>query len=507
MDASAPPHSDRRWVLACTLLAAVLRLYHLGHQSLWVDEMISLQLATYASGAEFWHGLLEDIHGPLTSVFLHGWTRLGETDGWLRLLYALPAIATIPLAYLLGRRLFGRAAGRITCLALALSPMHVWYAQELRNYTWLVLGATAALVLFVRVWDGEGSRRTWVALALVLALAILTNYSLGFLLIGLTVAALLRRPWQPRFLLAWGGTLLFVGLVFLPWFVDWFGRIGGERLFVNARSPLGLPLREASGFSPAGLPYALWTFVYGYSLGPPLLDLHLDRSASTLLPHVPVLVPGLLAAAAALVLGLQEAHARGRLLLVLTILLVPLVLTSYLAVREIKTFHPRYMLASLPVVFAMLGAAWSRRGIIARGSGILAGALMLVSLGQHYFDPAYGKEDSRRAAQIVRSEEKPGDTVVLIYAHRPFRHYYAQDGGGHARLLQVHKRLLQTDEDMRAHVAAATAEGGRVWLVLTRWWDVAPEERIRAIFAESLTEVRRWEVQGVKITLYEGVAT
>lgn len=507
MDAAAPVRSDRRWVLACTLLAALLRLYHLGQQSFWVDEMISLQLATYVTGAEFWRGLLADIHGPLTSVLLHGWIRLGQSEAWLRLLYALPAIATIPPAYLLGRRLFGRAAGRLTCLVLALSPLHVWYAQEVRNYTWLVLWATAALALFVRLWDGGGSRRTWLALALLFALAILTNYSLGFLLIALTVATLLRRPWQPRFLLAWAGTLLFVGLVFSPWFVDWFGRIGGERMFVDARSPLGLPLREASGFKPAGLPFALWTFTYGYSLGPTLLDLHLDRSASALLRHAAVLVPGILAAGAALLFGLQEARERGRLVLVLSVLFVPLVLTSYLAAREIKTFHPRYMLVSLPVFAATLGAAWSRSGLIPRASGVVAGALVLLSLGQHYFAPAYGKEDSRGAAQIVRSAEQPGDTVVLIYAHRAFRHYYAQEGGGRARLLQVHKRLLQTDEDMRAHVGEAAAGGGRVWLVLTRWWDVAPEERIRAIFSERLNELRRWELQGVKITLYEAVAT
>jgi len=71
----------------------------------------------------------------------------------------------------------------------------------------------------------------------------------------------------------------------------------------------------------------------------------------------------------------------------------------------------------------------------------------------------------------------------------------------------VHKRLLQTDEDMRAHVGEAAAGGGRVWLVLTRWWDGAPEGRSRAIFSERLNELRRWELQGVKITLYEAVAT
>ena len=105
--------SLRAFLLAAIAVGLVLRFVDLGGQSLWVDEMISLQLATYASGAEFWHGLLDDIHGPLTSVLLHGWIRFGDGDRWLRLLYALPAIATVPLTYVLGRRLFDRATGKV----------------------------------------------------------------------------------------------------------------------------------------------------------------------------------------------------------------------------------------------------------------------------------------------------------------------------------------------------------------------------------------------------------
>ena len=67
---------DRRWLAGCLVLAVVLRFFRIGHQSLWVDEMISLELATWANGAEFWRGLLQDIHGPWGSMLLHGWVEL-----------------------------------------------------------------------------------------------------------------------------------------------------------------------------------------------------------------------------------------------------------------------------------------------------------------------------------------------------------------------------------------------------------------------------------------------
>ena len=96
--------------------------------------------------------------------------------------------------------------------------------------------------------------------------------------------------------------------------------------------------------------------------------------------------------------------------------------------------------------------------------------------------------------------------MVVIYSFRPFRWYYADRGHGPARLLHAHKRFLRTDDELRAHVAEASDGSPRVWLVLSRWWDVAPEERIRRIFEESLTEEQRWSFPGVKVTLYEGSA-
>lgn len=494
--------SDRGWVVACVLLAAALRLYRIGHQSLWIDEMISLELATWAHGAEFWHGLLHDVHGPLTSAMLHYWVRGGLDEGWLRLLYAIPSIAAVPLLYRLAADLFDRNVGRWTALAAAVSPFLVWYGQEARNYSWLLLWVVASLVLFLRLWDGRATRRDVVLLGVTSALGVLTNYSFAFLPIALTLAVALRRPFSPSLARTWVLLGACVAVVFAPWFVDWFGRMGGERIFVPSDPPLGVPLREASGFSPAALGFFLWAFGFGYSLGPTMETLHLDRSVGMILSHASTLAPGGLALAVGGVLGVRRLLERGRLPLVLIVVGVPLLLVIVLAVREVKTFHPRYLMVTFPFVLAMLVAGW-QRGVVGRAAGILALALALMALGNLYFDPAYGKEDSRAAARLIREQEQPGDSVVVIYSFRPFRHYFSDTADGHARLFHVHKRFLQTDEQMRAHVADAAEGSRRVWLVLSRWWDVAPESRIRAAFERSLHEVRRWSVPGIKITLYE----
>jgi len=496
--------TDRRWILGCVGIGIVLRLFRIGYQNIWIDESISLQLATYAEGLEFWRGLLIDIHGPFTSALLHGWVKLGQSEAWMRMLYAIPGVATIPLVYILGRRLLGRATGRLAALALALSPFHVWYSQEIRNYTWAMLWATGALILFTRIWDGQATTRTWVGLTALGVVSVLTNFSAVFLLISLSLIVLLRRPFSARFVGTWAIAMVAVGIVFLPWFVDWFQRIGGDRIFVDRPPPTGgVHLREASGFSPLGAAWAYWTFAFGYSLGPTLLELHLDRSWSSLSRHAFALAAGAAAIGAGAWLGVRETRRQGRLSIVLGMLLVPLLLSVFLAVREIKTFHPRYLISSFPIFVVLLAAGWSRPGRFAKGAALVTLAFALVALGQHYFHPAYAKEDSRSAARLILEEERPGDTVVVIYSLRPFRHYFSDTADGQARLHYTHKRYLRTDEELRAFIEGAGVSSGRVWLVLSRWWDVAPETRIRGLFEEQLREEQSWQFNGVKVTLYE----
>lgn len=492
-----------RWVAMCLVLGAFLRLFRIGNQSLWIDELISVQLASWADGREFWLGLLRDIHGPLTSLLLHGWMQWGTSETWMRLLYAIPAVATIPVIYRLGENLAGPRVAKMASLALTLSPFHVWYSQEVRNYSFLIFFAAASTLVFLKALDGDARKRTLFSLAALLCATVLTNFSGAFLLAAFTVLMLVRRPWDSARLIRWGGVLALVGLVFLPWFVDWYGRIGGERVFVNAPSPLGIPLREAEGFSWAGIPYALWTFAFGYSLGPSLYELHLDRSLPSLAKHAPVFLLGFVSMSVALWVGLREIETRGGLGLVTGLLLLPLALVVLLSIRDVKTFHPRYLLVSFPVFLVVVGAGWSQPTWISRASAGVALGLALWALGNHYFATRYAKEDSRAAAEFIRQREEPRDAVVVIYSYRPFEFYFAGREGGQARLLRLHKRLLKTAADLEAHAADAASSGGRVWLVLSRWWDVAPEDSIRAAFEKNLHETSRQEFPGIKVTLYE----
>ena len=72
-------------------------------------------------------------------LLLHFWLMLGSSLGFLRGLSVLFSVATIPVIYALGARLFGRNAGLIAAWLLAINAFHIRYAQEIRGYAMVAL--------------------------------------------------------------------------------------------------------------------------------------------------------------------------------------------------------------------------------------------------------------------------------------------------------------------------------------------------------------------------------
>jgi uncharacterized membrane protein len=59
---------------------------------------------------------------------LRFWLTLGGSEGFVRGLSVLFSVATIPITFFLGARLFGRRAGLLASLLLAVNAYHIHYA-------------------------------------------------------------------------------------------------------------------------------------------------------------------------------------------------------------------------------------------------------------------------------------------------------------------------------------------------------------------------------------------
>jgi len=205
-------------VLALIVLGFILRVFHLGEESVWLDEVLSLEFAQ--------DGVLgiirrtaADVHPPLYYLILHPFVWLGTGEEVLRYPSMLFGTLSLPLIFLIGRELYGREQGIIALLLLTFSPFHIFYSQEARMYPvylfWICLSAYF-LLLALRT----GRLRFWAAYSVVSVLSLYTHYFSVFLLIAQNLylcVHVVRRRFPRDLLIRWMGSQMLILALFAPW--------------------------------------------------------------------------------------------------------------------------------------------------------------------------------------------------------------------------------------------------------------------------------------------------
>ncbi len=145
-----------RWLAVIVLGGAVLRIVGLDGQSFWRDEASTVMALDGGLGHLFDWISDQEAQPPLHFVVAWFWSRpfgLGEVG--LRSLSVLCGVATIPVAYAIGRR-HAHRTGLIAAALVATNPYLVWYSQEARSYALLVLLTSIATLALLR-----DRRRIW----------------------------------------------------------------------------------------------------------------------------------------------------------------------------------------------------------------------------------------------------------------------------------------------------------------------------------------------------------
>lgn len=243
-------------VLLVFALAALLRVVLATREDLWADELFSLAVATGHSlehpaaaavpalgdfvepaGAVLpaaFRRYLEheappagperviravlrsDTSPPLYYLALAAWTRAaGTSDVALHGLSVVWALATLPVIWLVGRRLGGPREAAIACILFAVAPVSLHYSVEARMYAmlWCVSALTAWLTLRLHDRGGAEMAALW---TLASAAGLLTHYFFLFVWAA-CVAWLVLRPGRcPRPLLA--GAVILTLLAVAPWY-------------------------------------------------------------------------------------------------------------------------------------------------------------------------------------------------------------------------------------------------------------------------------------------------
>lgn len=173
---SAPLRGGLLGVLA---LALGLRLVHLG-DGLWYDEIVTLvEFVRLPTGSLLTTYTSQNNH-ILFSLLAQGSVALFGEGAWaLRLPAALLGVGCVAAVFHLGRRLLDAPQGLWAALLVAVSYHHVWFSQNARGYTGLMLCTVVATDLFAEGMRRR-ARRLWVGYAVVFALAMALHLSAVF---------------------------------------------------------------------------------------------------------------------------------------------------------------------------------------------------------------------------------------------------------------------------------------------------------------------------------------
>jgi uncharacterized membrane protein len=397
------------WVLAgLVALGAALRFATLGVQSYHHDEIVT---ASRVLRVGFGHAMdavgFSESAPPLYYALAWIWTQITGTGPWgLRSLSALAGVATIPVAYLIGRELRSRRTGLLTAALVAVNPMLIWYSQEARAYAMLAFFCALSLLYCVRalrVGEGAGDRakRDLVLWGIFSALALATHYFAAFPVVAEAFLLLRRRG---RATLAGLWIIALMAAVLTPLVIhqmsyghaEWIGEFTlGHRLWETAGTfvvgetgdIIGGPERPALALVP--LAVALAAFALLAFRG----ERREKRAAA-----VPLAV-GALTIGVPLALAIASVSKDFVIARNLLPALVPLLLLVALGLTLRRARRLGAVLAALLVAYSLIFAVWVN------------------------FDEELQRPDWQAVAEHLGEPEAPRATVLWVLGEAPLRYY------------------------------------------------------------------------------------
>ena len=186
-------------LLVILCIAFALRLISLTFQPLWFDEGWSVWFANSAL-TTMMANTAKDIHPPFYYALLHFWVAsCGSGEFALRYLSVLIGVVSLAVLYRFTADLFDKQTGSLVALLAAVSPLQIYYAQEIRMYGLVTLLGLASSWLFWRAnevpssgatgdkrdegdaGDAGDKRKYWLAYVVVTSAAMYTQYYGAFI--------------------------------------------------------------------------------------------------------------------------------------------------------------------------------------------------------------------------------------------------------------------------------------------------------------------------------------
>jgi len=473
-------------------LGTALRIYDLNAESYWGDEVTMIEVG---QNLEWIFYEVLDGRPPLYVLLAHFWMKIfGTTETATRFLSALAGIAAIAVMYIVGRELFGRKAGLIAALLMAISVFQITWSQTNRYYALFVLMTLFSYLFYIRFLKSR-SISDLLLYSVTTVLLYYTHTAALFTIIAQGLYFLLywnrykdiRGQWllsQTLILVGLGPGLLIVESHFLGLLLgEYVGtNNGASSLIVPLASPQSVNSHYVSQMGGAFSPIRHLTDV---PLWEPIQTLRMFLRSRWFLIQTTLSIGAVFFVCGTLFFVVRQGKARWlvslrdlvtnlsgfsskqtELVLLGLWLVCPLIILLIFSKIFGPLYNHHYTIGASPALYLLLAFGITAVGKVVPeliSIGLLV-IVMMPDIPHYYARPI--RAQAREAAAYVEENAEPGDVLVFAEGHnsstrRTFYWYYqGQD-----------LRECETDgqfEDNEAIVAAlarCTSGSKRIWLI------------------------------------------
>jgi mannosyltransferase len=480
-----PGVDDRRrntlLLAAIVAVGAWLRFHNLGAPSFWLDEALSVVYARLP-WSQFAHLMrTRELNMLPYYLLLRAWIHLGSNEWTVRALSALCSIATLPLFYALGARLFGTRAGLLGVAILALHPWHIAFAQEARGYSLMLLLVTSSTLLLVRTMESTAPRfaRAWGAYVAVSALASYAHFFASLTLLAQWASLAIARPRDTsRRALALAIAAVCILLLPLAAFVvlghadpaEWIPTPDFRRIdflifsLLGAGSARGEHAREF-------LPYAV-------ALCGSVLAIRDGRRR------------------------IELGRTRWHFALVVAGATLPIALVLLVSIFK-PIFVDKYLIECLPFVVLLLAIGIERLRPRWLSLLTLLSILAICAVGlAKYYGGSSTRDDWRAASRYIVSSARPGDAALFYpsFTSAPFEYYRARLAATSSAAPAASPRDLG-DDALRDALAPGPHSYSRLWAVFNHEGDSG--RVVRDSLAARYPVLSERQFTGLRVMLFD----
>lgn len=374
---------------AIILLALLLRVYTLGDESLWLDEVFSVNSANKSITSIIEHeSSWTAVSPPFYYIILHFWMKLfGYSEFSIRFPSVIFGVASIYVIYRVGKLIYSEEVGIICAFLLSISFFHIRYSQEARFYALLTFLILLSNFYFVRLLKEKNIKDACIYIVITTAMTYTHFFGLFYIMFQNIYYFLAHRK-NMKFWIVIQGTILLLFAIWIPVLVKQTTKVGDDSWWIPRPTYITL-FNTFKSF--AGSDINLYLFVILGIIG---------------------------------IIFIYKEEFNDRIFLLLW-LFIPIV--TSLSISLIRPIYvDRYLIGSLPAIVLLIS-----KGIFNFRKSLMILLLIAITISaifpleKYYAVPE--KEQWREVTSYIENNKGYDDYVLLSRTAIPFAYYHKND--------------------------------------------------------------------------------